>query len=499
MKNLIAIFLLLLLILLAACVGNSKEATNYHILSPTPFNTEQPDVQIMTIDEKSKSTPASPTVTYQGTIEGVLKPTPEPTRSTGILVISSRPTGAEVRIVKAGLKGNTPYSTILATGSYTVSLSLDGYQTWEETVAIFEGESSEIQRNLVPVPMGIGQYTTLAELGGVGAVADLPFLANVIWEPDEQSFVYAIGKGANLGEAKDLYWWQYDLFSKESMAIDPPQTLVNAETREKLDLCPLDDQGWDGPAKCEYLTTLFESEEHRLIAYSPLLLENPYSEGELWIAQSDGSKAQKLADFAPAYAHWSSDGQWLATGRAFAGLPGQAIHYLAMTDGSFFESLQDITGVDNFYLNGLFPEFSPNGQELLYAGSEIVESREASDYKLYSLNMDNFESRLVTDKFGLFQWAENGKGIYVLDGAFFPLESSDLGHMRETNLYYVDISQNPPQEYLIASNIPYYPFSDKGTWNWAYSPIHQSIAYVGFQGNKEFGILKLDPSTEKSE
>lgn len=361
-------------------------------------------------------------------------------------------------------------------------------------VAPLHAQATEPASTLTPNPMAVGQYTTLAELGGTGTAAELPFLAHVEWHSDEQAIIYAINTGINSAEVKDWLWWQYDINSHQNQPLDAPQSLLSDEIRQTLNLCPLHETDWEGPSHCRYLTSLFESAAHGMVVYSPLLVEQfPYSEGELWIAQMDGSNAQKLAEFAPAYVNWSSDGKWFVTGQSMAGLPGQVVHYLAARDGSFFASLQQITGIDNFYLNGLFPLFSPDGKQLLFAGSAIKESRTAADYKLYSLNLDNLESRLVSHKFGLFQWAEDSQGIYVLDGAFLPFEMSDIGHMRQTHLHYVDIIKESPQAHLIADDIPYHPFSYYGSWQWAYSPEHTAIAYVGFSQDLALGILQLEP------
>jgi hypothetical protein len=310
---------------------------------------------------------------------------------------------------------------------------------------------------------------------------------------DQSGFVYGIRKGWNGAEAKDWSWFHHNLLNGENLAIAPPQSIVNAETRIRLNLCPLDETEWTGSVKCNRLTTLIESSTNEMIVYSPIL-EDSFNEGELWLSDVDGSNAQKLADFAPFYAHWSNDGRWLVTGRQFPGLPGQVTHFLVATDGSFIEALQQISGIDSFYLNGLFPEFSPDGSYLLFAGSEIPESREEDDYNLYILNLDNLEVRLASERLGLFQWAEDSKGIYVLDGAFSPFDVSESSQIRETNLYYVSITNDAKKESLIASGIPFYPLNAYGTWNWAYSPEQHAIAYVGFHDKLELGTLLLVPS-----
>jgi hypothetical protein len=105
----------------------------------------------------------------------------------------------------------------------------------------------------------------------------------------------------------------------------------------------------------------------------------------------------------------------------------------------------------------------------------------------------------VSEHFGFFQWAGEGNGIYILDEAVYPIASDEeylsTGELakRSASLYYADLTKFPPQDYLIAGNIFYYPQNSAGTWLWTYSPTTQAIAYVGFQDNEELGILLLNP------
>lgn len=445
---------------------------------------------------ESVSTEIEPTST--NVIVPTSLPTIEPTSVPGIINISSTPQGAEITVSETEINDVTPYSTNLASGHYTVTLNLEGYQLWEENILVLEGETLEIQVELEPIPLIIGKYTPLVELGGIGNISEIPFLAYAGWESESDTFLYALDKGVNLAETKDWNWWRYDNADHEIQSINSPESLVNEETRNELEICPLNHLAWDGPASCSDLSFLFENRENNLILYSPLRLEDfPSIDGELWIANTDGTGTQKLADFAPAYAHWSSDGQWLTTGMAFAGLPGQAIHYLIKTDGTFVERLQDIIGVDSFYLNGLFPQFSPDGQKLLLAGSMVPDSRRIENYGLYVLDLNSLELQLVTQKFGLFQWEPNGNGIYVLDGAFTPFDALEIGSLRTTDLYYVEIGTHIIQEHMIASGIPYYSPTNYGSWNWAYSPTSQTMIFVGYSENNELGILQLKSPLDK--
>lgn len=492
MSKQILIFWWLLLVLLISCTSNGDP----NLPSSTPVVTSIPTSVAsisITIEATRPSETSSPPIATPSPIPlNTATSTPEPTPLPAFLNVVSQPEGALLAIAEAELAVNTPYSTELPSGLYTVSVSLEGYQNWEENFLFQAGETYDLAVNLVANPGVAGQYITLAELGSASGFNEQRYLADITWEPEQNAFVYAMQEGVGYREAKDWTWSRFDLLNRENLALEAPQSLVNSEARVSLNLCPLDEQDWAGPTRCGFLNRLFESDVNDLFLFSPVL-EDLYSEGELWIANIDGSDAQKLANFAPSYANWSTDGQWFVTASHFPGLPGQETHFLGATDGSYFETLQRITGIDNFYLNGLFPQFSPTKPELLIAGSQVSESREESDYKLYILDLNTLESRLVTDRVGLFQWADNGQGIYVLDGALLPPSTEPVPvDTRETDLYYIDLTQNPPQEYLIARGIPYYSHTDYGTWNWAYSPTFQAIAYVGFQDETELGVLFLE-------
>ncbi|MCB0033474.1 MAG: PEGA domain-containing protein [Anaerolineales bacterium] len=445
----------------------------------------------------TQNSPISPTITKQILSENISTSTSE---SFVNVTISSVPSGAEVTIVGNEATGITPFTTTLATGNHTIILKKSGYHSIEVVISLSDLGNTNILEYLIPYDMTIDHYIKLTDLGGVGDASQLSFLAEVDWVSEDEVFLYALNEGSNLSEAKDWSWEKYDLTNQEIGPQTSPTSAINDETRRNLKLCPLDKGEWESSIECEELTAVFESKEHGFVVYSPLSPEDTSSdEGGLWIARLDGSNARKLSDFEPAYVNWSSDGQWFVTGERFAGLPGQAIHYLARTDGTFFKSLQNITGIDSFYVNGLFPQFSPDGQMLLYPGTKIIESLNAEDYGLFKLDLNTLEHDLITDRFGLFQWASDGRGVYVLDEAFTPFDVSLLRTAREASLYFIDIVHvNLSQEYSIASNIPYYPHTFYGSWNWAYSPTSHAIAYVGYKENNELGVLSLSLFTEEA-
>lgn len=343
----------------------------------------------------------------------------------------------------------------------TVTLTIDSVQS-----------QSALDYQFIPLDIALGREA----------------LAIVFWD-DEHSLVYATASG--ITEPKDFDWWHYDLLTQQKRQLPPPSSAVSNEVRQKLNLCPLDLSDWTDSTECWVTSILFESPVSDLMLYSPV----SYYAGELWLANKDGSQAMKIGDFRPSYAQWSSDGKWLITGNHFPGAPGQETHYLIATDGTFIETLSKVTETDHFLLNGLYPEFSSDGQELAYVGSKIYESVNENDYHLYSLDLNTFESQVISERVGLFQWSNDGRGMYILDNALNLLEESR--ESRSTSLYSIDITQEPFQETLIANEITYHPPNSLGTWYWAYMPATKALAYVGFEQKEKLGILLLDPMSSE--
>jgi hypothetical protein len=308
------------------------------------------------------------------------------------------------------------------------------------------------------------------------------------WDATGESLVYALYTGL-AEEPGSWKWWSYHLSTGERVQLPSPGSQVDDAARQRLGLCSLTEVTVTRIEACAATSSLFESPVTDRIVFSPL--SAAVEGGELWLANKDGSDAQKMGDFAPTYVHWSPEESWLVVGRHIPALPGQEEDYLVAADGSYLQQLSEITGHDDFQINGLFPEFSPDGRSLAYVGSETPMSLNENDYNLYLLDLDTLESRLISERFGMFQWAADGQGLYVLDGAvFFPGEN--VFNTREVSLYYIDLSQNVSSESLIANLITYHPDNSYGTWNWAYSPDTQAIAYVGFKPN-ELGILVVTP------
>ncbi|MEA2051843.1 MAG: PEGA domain-containing protein [Euryarchaeota archaeon] len=82
------------------------------------------------------------------------KPTPTPIPATGSISVSSSPSGARATIDRLNWVGSTPCKTPsdLPSGSYTLRLSLEGYQDWSQTVEVKANETSEVHATLTPAP-----------------------------------------------------------------------------------------------------------------------------------------------------------------------------------------------------------------------------------------------------------------------------------------------------------------------------------------------------------
>jgi Tol biopolymer transport system component len=317
------------------------------------------------------------------------------------------------------------------------------------------------------------------------------YLTYLDWTPDGQSLIYAIQGDGISKEGKDWIWWQFNLVTREKSSLLPPKSEIIETTRQSLGLCPLANDESTDIALCPAYSILIESPVSDQIVFSPLA----YRE-ETWLSNKDGSNSQKLdIPGSPVYVDWSGDGRWLIIGIGSFGLPGQRLYFLVSSDGSVMERFDQLTGRYSLHVSGLFPKFSPDGTLLAYVGAQNPETYVESDYKLYSLDLDSFESKLISDRFGPFQWAENGSGLYVLEKGVFPVTDNPLDFdARYATLYYVNLAQEKLQESELTRNILYYPKNNSSAWLWSYSPSSNAIAYVGLQPGEELGVLLLNSS-----
>jgi hypothetical protein len=336
----------------------------------------------------------------------------------------------------------------------------------------------------------------------LGPLNSIRYLNHITWEQEGLSLIYAMeNEGLELDfptiEAKDWLWWRYDLPTGVIESLSPPESQVSTTTRERLGICPLE-EAWRSPS-CPGFSAVIESPYggERIVFIPPI-----GGDGETWLANRDGSNAIRLRDSEgllgiASYFEWSSDGKWVVVGLYTYGRSDERLHFLAATDGTFIGRLDYLTGHSHMLVQGLFPKFSPDGQQLAYVGTDVISSLDQADYGLYTLDLNSLTSRLITKRVGLFQWSAHSQGLFVLSNALNPIErlpNAESLAGRESNLYYIDISYEEPVEQFIAGSIPYFPHDGPASTLWVYSPTTQAIAYIGYKKEQELGILLLNPS-----
>ncbi|HRQ37623.1 MAG TPA: hypothetical protein PLD25_06890 [Chloroflexota bacterium] len=103
------------------------------------------------------------------------------------------------------------------------------------------------------------------------------------------------------------------------------------------------------------------------------------------------------------------------------------------------------------------------------------------------------ERELISTRFGLFQWSDDGNGLYILDGAANTAGnniSHQLAGLQYADFYYIDLTQAGYPEQKLAGDIPIY-LPNVGAW--AYSPEARAMAGTfGIEGQGPvFSLLFL--------
>lgn len=472
--------MLLLSIIGCSCATRPQEISSGDelVLALTPSPIASPTIYLTAMTQELIPSPAVSNIPTLSSSDPW--PTPTSVITIGQIIIQSDPKGATVDITDMGIRGQTPFSGTLPSGNYTITLNLQGFQSWTDRISV-----SAMQTTTVQALLDAYEYIKIEQLDST------KYLTYLGWSTDGRFLIYAIQKEGVSAEGQNWAWWQYDLLTREKTSLAPPQSQIDEVTRQKLNLCPLVNELSANFTPCPAFSILMESPISDLIIFSPLTALE-----ETWLSSRDGSNPQKLdIPGSPSYIDWSSDGQWLIIGINSFGLPGQRLYFLVSTDGSIMQRLDQLTKHYSLHVSGLSPRFSPNGNYLAYFGAQNPETYIESDYKLYALDLDTFETKLISERFGPFQWTENGSGLYILDNGIFPVTENAIEfNVRESTLYYANLTQDESQEIKIASNISYYPKNSLSAWLWAFSPSSNAIAYVGLQPEEELGILFLSSS-----
>lgn len=289
--------------------------------------------------------------------------------------------------------------------------------------------------------------------------------------------------------------WEFDLGSKEKRMLPMTETQVSYMVRESLGICP-----YPLPESLPYpcQSTIWESLTSERIVFSSGKIEIE-GDANSWLANVDGSDVQYLETIigSPEDVKWSGDGEWLLIGH-YAGTNGSNLYYLVKSDGSFVQNLETLTGISHFRVQGPTPQFSPDGKSLAFVGVEsdckriCEELDDEAAYNLYTLDLATLEIQLVSSRFGMFHWADDGNGFYVLDGSANTVAHSVeyvLDDIQKADLYYISLMQEPYSEQKIAEAIPLsLPY--KGSW--AFSPEANAMAGTFAIDDNKFGIIKLE-------
>ena len=409
---------------------------------------------------------------------------------TAVVHIISDPERAFASVIDNELSGETPISWTLPPGTYSVTLSLTGYEDWVKSLKLQAGS----QITLTPALRQLHTITAIEDLSGP--------LWNLQWAVDGQALTYSLSDEQWPHHVRSLStyqtWWRYDVSSSTKEALPPPQTRVTNPIREMLGICP-----FPLPETLPYpcSSNLNESPTSNRIVFRSEKLD---SNVNTWMADIDGSNLIPLNILdSPQEVMWSSDGQWLLMG-IYWGVDNSNLYYLVSSDGTFVANLEELTSTSHFRVQGPKPAFSPDGQKLAFVGIETdgepwngqpwspekLDHEEA--YNLYVLDLNTLEYELVSSRFGVIQWASDGNGLYILDGTAITvlgyLKYLDSGAgVRYADLYYIDLTQETYPEQKLADDIPVnIPYGV-----WAYSPEAQAMAGIFYLERPVFGILSL--------
>ncbi len=110
---------------------------------------------------------------------------------TGTLDVDSTPQGAAIAIDGQATGETTPAAFELSEGTYTVELTLDGYETWTQTVSVTSGETTTISATLTPE----GNEDTFTIQGTIAWYDGRPLTEPVLLlaEEDDGYLYYVIG------------------------------------------------------------------------------------------------------------------------------------------------------------------------------------------------------------------------------------------------------------------------------------------------------------------
>lgn len=439
----------------------------------------------------TSTTPGPRPTLARPTVSPHMPPTPTdlpPTR----LLVESTPAGASIRLDGNELDAVTPWEGEISPGTHQIELTLPEYEPWQEEVGIGPGITLRVEAQLAESC----HFTVLENEEWYGPEGIWATVQSVQWEPDGQALRYAVGH--NRDEPKDWLWFRYDVSTDAAKVVPAPARQVSDEVRAELGLCPL---AQEKTITCTVATLLSESPSGRYMVYAPPdeLLYGPDGKTlwggcfKLWHADTEGRGQVLLGPQLGCLSTageggrprvvWSPREDWILIDDSYE----IANAYLAKTDGSVFTRVPRTEDL-YVYLNGALPVFSPDGARIAFIGTSGDPGKRAG-YATWVIDVEGDHLERVSDQLGLLQWSSDSRYLYVFEFAW------------KRALHRIDLTQTPPQETVLAIELPIGPYSssrlpDYATvWEsmWALSPDETRVACYGVDEKGRFGFLRFVP------
>jgi len=302
-------------------------------------------------------------------------------------------------------------------------------------------------------------------------------VCTIEWETDNLVLHYALGDLR--AEPKDWAWWRYELGTGTKEPLPAPVSHVPDAVRAQLGLCV------EADLRCWMESNLFESPSGTQMAYGPIGSQGfEVGNGELWIANVDGSNRRLVPAFLPGPVEWSLKEDFLLVDAAWSEWPEG---FLVRVDDLAVNELLDLVAMESCEsreIRHAAPHFSPDGGRIAFVGGQLVEETEVCS--LWEVDVDGSNLRRLSEHVGGVQWATNSQILYVLEHRFRPQNGQEFA------LYRIDTRLASPQVELLADALPYYGFPS--SVQWAVSPDETMIAYTDACDSGTLCIVRFAPA-----